>query len=80
MKNLLATLVLGVATVSATAIPDDAQTIQHVLNRIALRPRPGDVERVRRWGCSATSTSSCTPSGFPDPAMAARLAGLDDGR
>ena len=76
MKNLFATLVLGVATVSATAIPNDSQTVQHVLNRITFGVRDGDVARVSALGLQRYIDQQLYPDRVPDPAMAARLAGL----
>ena len=43
---MLSALALGVMTVSATTIPNDAETVRHVLNRITFGPRDSDVERV----------------------------------
>jgi len=76
MKRLFATLMLGAAVVSAETLPNDAGTVQHVLNRITFGVRDGDVEKVRALGLQRYVDQQLHPDRVPDPAMAARLAGL----
>jgi uncharacterized protein (DUF1800 family) len=76
MKRLFATLVLGAAVVSAETLPNDAATVQHVLNRITFGARDGDVERVRALGLQRYVDQQLHPDRVPDPAIAARLEGL----
>ena len=60
----------------AAPIPNDDQTIVHVLNRIGFGPRPGDVDNVRAMGLSAYIDQQLHPDRIPDDAMAARLGPL----
>jgi len=76
MKRFLATLVLGATAVSAATMPNDAATVQHVLNRITFGVRDGDVERVRALGLQRYVDQQLHPDRVPDPAMSARLDGL----
>jgi uncharacterized protein (DUF1800 family) len=59
--------------------PLDAQAqAQHVLNRLAFGPRPGDVERVTRMGVRRWIDEQLHPETIPlPPDLAARLAQLD---
>jgi hypothetical protein len=43
--------------------------ILHLLNRVAFRPRPGDVGRVREVGIEAWIERQLRPESVPDPAM-----------
>ncbi len=52
--------------------PDDA-TIQHVLNRLAFGPRPGDVERIRASGLARYIDQQLHPERIADAQMAERL-------
>ncbi len=76
MKDLLSAIVLSVVTVSAVTVPNDAETVKHVLNRITFGARDGDVERVRATGLQRYIEQQLHPDRIPDPAMAGRLAGL----
>src|SRR5262245_8138491 len=77
MKRLLASALtlLAIATAGAT-LPNDDQTIVHVLNRMAFGPRAGDVERVKRIGLQTYVDEQLHPERIPDQSMAPRLAGL----
>jgi uncharacterized protein (DUF1800 family) len=62
----------------STAAPDDAQLAEHVLNRLAYGPKPGDVERVRRIGVAAYIDEQLHPAAIPlPPALQDRLAALE---
>jgi len=76
MRGLISALAIGVVTASAATVPNDAQTVQHVLNRITFGPRDGDVERVQAKGLQRYIDEQLRPDRIPDPAMAARLDGL----
>ncbi len=76
MRSLLSALALGVITLSATAIPNDAETVRHVLNRITFGPRDSDVERVRALGLQRYVEEQLHPERIPDAAIGVRLAGL----
>jgi uncharacterized protein (DUF1800 family) len=76
---LLAALVTShIASAQADA-PMDAQVqAQHVLNRLAFGPRPGDVERVTRMGVRRWVEEQLHPETIPlPPDLTARLAQLD---
>ncbi|HEX7139234.1 MAG TPA: DUF1800 domain-containing protein [Vicinamibacterales bacterium] len=74
MRGLISALAFGVLT--AAAVPNDAQMVQHVLNRITFGPRDGDVERVQAKGVQRYIEEQLRPDRIPDPAMASRLDGL----
>jgi uncharacterized protein (DUF1800 family) len=77
MKRLLTAFAIAFsATAAATSFPNDELTIQHVLNRIAFAPRPGDVERVKTMGLQRYIDEQLRPERIDDGAMAGRLAGL----
>lgn len=61
---------------SESAVPADAdaQTILHVLNRVAYGPRPGDIERVRTMGLAAYIDQQLHPEKIADPAVDTALA------
>jgi uncharacterized protein (DUF1800 family) len=70
---------LGVAlsaTVLAGPFPNDDQTIQHVLNRIAYGARPGDVDRVRAMGLQRYIDEQLRPERIDDASMKTHLASL----
>lgn len=49
------------------------QQVQHVLNRLAFGPRPGDAEAVRRIGVDAWIAQQLHPERLPDAATGALL-------
>ncbi|MGV7207715.1 DUF1800 domain-containing protein [Oxalobacteraceae bacterium A2-2] len=58
--------------------PGGQQLAEHVLNRLAYGPAPGDIERVRRMGVAAYIDEQLNPSAIPLPeALQARLAALE---
>src|SRR5436305_1452563 len=59
--------------VATPSHPDD-RTIQHVLNRIAFGPRPGDIERVRALGLDNYIEQQLNPARVTDAALETRLA------
>jgi len=76
---LLAALVTTHAALAQADAPMDAQAqAQHVLNRLAFGPRPGDVERVTRMGVRRWIDEQLHPETIPlPPDLATRLAQLD---
>src|SRR5690242_1635724 len=80
--RLFISCVLVAATLSAdggpaaSAFPNDARTIAHVLSRIGYGPRPGDVDRVRALGLQKYIDQQLHPDRISDASMAARLSGL----
>lgn len=44
----------------------DAETVQHVLNRVAFGPRPGDAERVQQMGLRAYIDEQLRPPALDD--------------
>jgi len=52
------------------------QDSQHLLNRIAFGPRPGDVERVQQIGFGKYIEQQLHPDQIPDDALEGRLAAL----
>jgi uncharacterized protein (DUF1800 family) len=76
MRGLISALAIGVVTASAATVPNDAQMVQHVLNRITFGPRDGDVERIRTMGLEKYIDQQLHPDRIPDPPMASRLDGL----
>jgi uncharacterized protein (DUF1800 family) len=77
MKRVLLLVVALSATVLAGPFPNDDQTIQHVLNRIAFGARPGDVERVRSMGLQRYIDEQLHPERIDDAAVKPRLGTLD---
>ena len=71
-----ATLVASEPNSAIPKRPDDA-TIQHVLNRIAFGPRPGDVERVRASGLANYIDQQLHPERIADAQTTERLSGFD---
>src|SRR5262245_8247137 len=72
----LAAAVFAAATLSyprAAGFPDDDKTIVHVLNRIGLGARPGDIERVRQAGLRKYIEDQLHPDHIADAGMNARL-------
>lgn len=74
-------LVAGVTTaVSSQQRPAREMTadqqVQHVLNRLAFGPRPGDVEAVRRMGVDAWIARQLEPEKVPDTLTTRLLAGF----
>jgi uncharacterized protein (DUF1800 family) len=69
----------SLAAQRASAVPDhpDVRTIEHVLNRIAFGPRPGDVARIQQMGLAAYIDEQLHPERIPDADVDARLAGFD---
>jgi len=76
MRSLLSAVALGVVTVSAAAVPNDAETVRHALNRITFGPRDGDVERVQSIGLQKYIEQQLHPERIADSGMAPRLDGL----
>lgn len=66
----------GWAASGTPAVPDDARTVDHVLNRLAYGPRPGDAARVRAMGVTAWIERQLRPDRIDDAALDARLATL----
>ncbi len=58
---------------AATAVPEDAATITHVLNRLTFGARPADVERVQQIGLNAWIDQQLHPSKIDDHAAEALL-------
>jgi uncharacterized protein (DUF1800 family) len=54
-------------------LPSDHAAIEHVLNRIAYGPRPGDVARVEAMGVAAYIEQQLHPERIDDRALEARL-------
>lgn len=52
------------------------QQVQHVLNRLAFGPRPGDVEKVRALGVDAWIAQQLQPSRIDDSAVDQFLSGF----
>ena len=64
------------ATPSAAA--NDRQLAEHVLNRLAYGPKPGDIERVRQMGVAAYVDEQLNPAAIPLPAaLQEKLAALE---
>src|SRR5262245_49742162 len=76
MKRVALLVVALSATVLAGPFPNDDQTIQHVLNRIAFGARPGDVDRVRAIGLQRYIDEQLRPERIDDSAIKPRLEGL----
>lgn len=76
---LLAALVTAHAAPAQADAPMDEQAqAQHVLNRLAFGPRPGDVERVAGMGVRRWIEEQLHPETIPLPRdLTARLAQLD---
>ena len=66
--------VLLVATPFAARDLPDAATAEHVLNRLAFGPRPGDVARLQRIGLRAYLDEQLRPSAGETTAVSSRLA------
>ena len=60
-------------TAPAADLPDDRQTVEHLLNRLTFGPRPDDVERVRAMGLMAWIDGQLSPGGIDDAALARLL-------
>ncbi len=73
---LATSLVLSGAPAPTSRIPNDDQTIGHVLNRLGFGARPGDVERVRAMGVDRYIDEQLHPERIGDPDVERRLAGL----
>jgi uncharacterized protein (DUF1800 family) len=72
---LLAVALLSNGT-GAASLPNDRSTIEHLTNRIAFGPRPGDVERIEKLGVQTYIEQQLHPERIPDPAMEDRLSEL----
>ncbi|MGC4085135.1 MAG: DUF1800 domain-containing protein [Vicinamibacterales bacterium] len=71
---LAAVLFAAVAvTTGAASSATDTRIIQHVLNRVAFGPQPGDVERVRRMGVTAYIDQQLHPERLRDAGVEQRL-------
>jgi uncharacterized protein (DUF1800 family) len=66
----LAALTVGVNLIGAATpqLPSDARTVNHVLNRLAYGPRPGDVERVQKIGLREYIEQQLHPEAIKDKA------------
>jgi hypothetical protein len=73
---LATSLVLSGAPAPTSRIPNDDQTLGHVLNRLGFGARPGDVERVRAMGVDRYIDEQLHPERIGDPDVERRLAGL----
>src|SRR5579862_2677952 len=62
---------------ATAALPNDAKTIAHVLNRIGFGPRPGDIQRVQAMGLERYIDEQLHPERIPDAGMSAHLAGFE---
>src|SRR5678816_3889981 len=60
------------ASASRELLPE--QQVQHVLNRLAFGPRPGDVAKVRAMGVDRWIDLQLQPDRIDDPGMVALLA------
>ena len=67
--TVTAAAVLPVASVGAAAIPADADSVRHALNRLTYGPRDGDVVRVRRVGLAAWIEQQLDPSRIDDSSL-----------
>jgi uncharacterized protein (DUF1800 family) len=79
MKAISAVVLAAATAISAVSLtgatlPNDDQTITHVLNRVAFGPRAGDIDRVRALGLERYIDEQLHPDRLPDAGMAARLA------
>jgi uncharacterized protein (DUF1800 family) len=72
---VLAIAILGLGAGAAT-VPDDQSTIEHVLNRMAFGPRPGEVEKIRAIGVERYIDRQLHPERIQDADMPRRLADL----
>ncbi len=74
-KRLLSALIfipaLCGAQVQTTLLPE--QQAQHVLNRLAFGPRPGDIAKVRSMGADKWIEQQLQPEKIDDAEMATRL-------
>ncbi len=68
----VAWLAAGLVTPAAD-LPDDRQTVEHVLNRLTFGLRADDVERVRAMGLMAWIDAQLTPGRIDDAALLRRL-------
>ena len=74
----LAAIVILSTPYAATGGPlTEEQKIVHVLNRLGFGPRPGDVERVRKFGLKAYLDQQLNPASIKDDAVDAKTAGFD---
>jgi len=76
MKRSFVLAIAFSAVVIAAPVPNDDQTITHVLNRVAFGPRPGDVDRIRKMGVQRYIDAQLHPDRVEDADMSARLAAL----
>jgi uncharacterized protein (DUF1800 family) len=68
--------ILSTSVPSATTVPNDARTIEHVLNRMGFGARPGDVERVQKMGLERYIDEQLHPERIADRDIDARLSGF----
>src|SRR5688572_18690543 len=69
----------GQSTLAAqTAIPSDRTTVEHVLNRLAYGPRPGEIDKVQRAGLAAWIDEQLNPQRIDDAALTALLPPLPE--
>ena len=76
MKRAFLLVIAFSAILVAGPFPNDDETIEHVLNRIAFGPRQGDIERVRAIGVDRYIDQQLHPERLADAGMATRLSGL----
>lgn len=68
---------LLLALLALTARADDRARAEHVLNRLAFGPRPGEVERVAKMGVDRWIELQLHPERIDDSAIEARVARYD---
>jgi len=75
---LLAALLAATPAARGESALTPEQKAQHVLNRLAFGPRPGDIERVKAMGVERYIDAQLHPERLTDPAaLRNRLASLD---
>ncbi len=68
----------AVQLTGAAAAPEDALTVEHVLNRLTFGTRPGDVDRVRAMGLATWIDQQLHPGRIDDHAAEAMLMPLEN--
>jgi uncharacterized protein (DUF1800 family) len=79
-KAIFAQVLLVASLLSASAGPSQTLStyqINHLLNRIAFGPRPGDIERVQQMGVEKYIDRQLHPERIDDLSVEAKLASLD---
>lgn len=75
--TLLLISMMTVAAAEGASIADERRLAEHVLNRAAFGPRPGEVERVARMGVDRWIEQQLQPATIDDSAIATRVARYD---